>query len=185
MRILLLLLGISFMFFACNNATAPSKDQSNEGQVLKTTAVSPEHASFPVPVYTTFESLEPIFQKENDTTYIINFWATWCKPCVKELPYFEQLRKKYKKDKVEVVLVSLDFARDLEKKLLPFLEDRKLQSKVVVLLDGNYNNWIDKVDPSWSGAIPATLVYQAESRTFMESSIEDFEELDEMLQTVL
>jgi len=99
-----------------------------------------------------------IFQQKNDTTYVINFWATWCAPCVKELPYFEKLNQKYTDKKVKVILVSQDFSKQLEKKLKPFLEKNKLQSEVLVLIDPDANSWIDKVNPAWSGAIPATVI---------------------------
>ena len=61
--------------------------------------------------YATFDEIEPIFNRQSDSTYVINFWATWCKPCVEELPYFEELNQNYSKEKVKVVLVSLDFEK--------------------------------------------------------------------------
>ena len=72
------------------------------------------------PIYENFEELAFIFQQQNDTTYVINFWSTWCAPCVKELPYFEQVNQKYTNRKVKVILVSLDFPKQLETKLKPF-----------------------------------------------------------------
>src|SRR5690606_6809447 len=57
-----------------------------------------------------FEALEKkYFQKKNDSIYVINFWATWCKPCIKELPAFEKIASEYADKKVKVLLVSLDF----------------------------------------------------------------------------
>ena len=41
--------------------------------------------------------------------YLIDFWATWCKPCIKELPAFEELNARYQDKGLKVVLVSLDF----------------------------------------------------------------------------
>jgi len=73
-----------------------------------------------VPVYKTFDDFEPILHQDTDTTYVVNFWATWCGPCVKELPYFEALHKSYKNQPVKVVLVSLDFEKHIVRKLLPF-----------------------------------------------------------------
>ena len=130
------------------------------------------------PIYENFEDLAPIFNQQNDTTYVINFWATWCAPCVKELPYFEAFHKKYKSEKVKVVLVSLDFSKQLDTKLKPFLIENKLQSEVLVLIDPDANSWVDKVDPSWSGAIPATVIYKGEKKTFFEQSFENLEELE-------
>lgn len=138
-----------------------------------------------IPVYETFDELGPIFSLENDTTYIINFWATWCKPCVKELPYFEALNAKYAEEKVRVILVSLDFPKQIEQALVPFVERRKLQSTVLVLLDGSYNDWIDKVSPDWSGAIPGTYVYRGEQHQFLEASFENSEELEDFVSPFL
>ena len=103
-----------------------------------------------IPLYETFDELDHIFQFENDTTYLINFWATWCGPCVKELPYIESVNKKYRNKAFKTILVSLDMRRKLESKLVPFLNENKIESEVVVLLDGKANDWIDRVDPSSS-----------------------------------
>ena len=93
----------------------------------------------------------------NDKTLVINFWATWCVPCVKELPYFEAATQAYTRDEVEVILVSLDFPDELERRVIPFVEEKTLKSKVILLNDPDANSWIDKVSPKWSGAIPATV----------------------------
>ena len=116
-----------------------------------------------------------------DTTYVVNFWATWCKPCVKELPYFERLSKEYEIKKVKVLLISLDFKTQIETKLLPFIKENNILSKVVVLADGKENEWIDKVDPSWSGAIPITLMMKEGQRKFFEISYLDYQMLEEDL----
>lgn len=138
-----------------------------------------------IPVYENFANLSPIFEKQNDTTYVINFWATWCKPCVEELPYFEQLHERFAGEKIRVILVSLDFERDLETKLTQFVEQNQLKSEVKVLLDGNYNEWIDKVDPDWGGAIPVTVVYNAGNRQFIGQQLADFEELESVVAAML
>lgn len=135
-----------------------------------------------IPVYDHFTDLAPLLQQQNDTTYIINFWATWCQPCVEELPYFERLRQETEGEKVKVVLISLDFERDLETKLIPFVEQNNLQSQVVVLLDGDYNSWIDKVDPAWGGAIPVTVLYNRRQRRFVGEQFPSFEALQTMVR---
>jgi thiol-disulfide isomerase/thioredoxin len=127
-----------------------------------------------------FNGFEPYLHKQNDTTYIINFWATWCVPCVKELPAFEELNEKYSNEKVKVLLVSLDFVKHYDTKLLPFIEERKIKSEVILLNDPRSNLWIDKVSPDWSGAIPATLIYKGKKRKFYEQSF-SFESLEKEL----
>lgn len=117
-----------------------------------------------VPVWK-FEHLNAHLNKKNDTLYVINFWATWCKPCVEELPHFERLQSEYDEKKVKVILVSLDFASKLQSRVVPFVKDNKIQSTVVLLNEPDYNAWIPKVDPSWSGSLPATLIFKNSNNT--------------------
>jgi len=117
-----------------------------------------------------FSELEPLLNYKNDTTYIINFWATWCKPCIEELPLFEELLKIHKNKKVKITLVSLDMPDNLKSHLIPFVKNNSLVSQVILLDDPYENTWIPKVDKSWSGAIPATLIYNKRKRAFFEQS---------------
>ncbi|MBD2716597.1 TlpA family protein disulfide reductase [Microvirga sp. STR05] len=102
--------------------------------------------------------LQKRLSQPNDTTYIVNFWATWCAPCVKELPHFEQLGRTYAGQKVKVLLVSTDYVSQLEKKVKPFVAKRGLKSEVVLLNETDPNSWMDKVDTQWSGALPFTMM---------------------------
>lgn len=124
-----------------------------------------------------YAGFESFLNKKDDTIYVINFWATWCGPCVKELPYFEKLNSEYKKDNVKVILVSLDFPHLYEKRLIPFMAKHDLQSQVIALNDSNENEWISKIDASWSGSIPATIIYSKSKRKFFEKSF-TYEELE-------
>jgi thiol-disulfide isomerase/thioredoxin len=168
-----------------NTPAASSHDPSTATESASGPARILEAGDQRIPVFTDYAALAPIFEMKNDTTYVINFWATWCKPCVEELPYFEQLHEAFDNEKVQVILVSLDFERDLTTKLTSFVEDRRLQSDVVVLLDGNYNSWIDKVDPEWGGAIPVTIVYNAEKRQFIGTQLASYEELKSIVKSML
>lgn len=94
----------------------------------------------------------------SDTIYVVNFWATWCKPCVAELPEFEKLNKDYSSKKVKVILVSMDFKETLNKKLKPFIKKNKYTCEVVLLDESNGNDFINKISEEWSGSIPATLI---------------------------
>lgn len=133
-----------------------------------------------------FTELERMMKSKTDTTYVFNFWATWCKPCIKELPYFENITSTHSEKKVKVVLVSLDFKRQYETRLLPFVAERKISSTVVLLDDQDYNKWIDKVDPSWQGSIPATLFVNNSSgkRKFYEKEFEEEELNRELLRFI-
>ncbi len=130
-----------------------------------------------------FNEFETYLHRQNDTVYILNFWATWCRPCVKELPYFEQINQTYKQKKLKVILVSLDFAEDLETKLKPFIKRKNLQSEIIVMDDPDANSWIDKVDKNWSGAIPATLIYKADKRVFHEGSL-NYQQIENLIKKV-
>lgn len=105
-----------------------------------------------------FDQLNQLIHKPNDTLYVVNFWATWCAPCVKELPEFERARQAYASQKVSVLLVSMDDKADLAKKVNPFVRNRKIQSSVVLLDEPDLNAWVDQVAPEWSGALPMTLI---------------------------
>jgi thiol-disulfide isomerase/thioredoxin len=135
-------------------------------------------------VYDNFEALEPVLNRQTDTIYVINFWATWCAPCVAELPLFEQLSQQIQGKKIKVLLVSIDFKRDLETKLKPFLAKRTLQTPVISLTDSRQQLWIDKVDPNWSGAIPATLIYRNQERRFVEGEFTNFEALENTVNEI-
>ena len=114
--------------------------------------------------------LKSFLNKKDDTVYVVNFWATWCAPCVKELPYFETLNQDYANKNVKVLLVSLDFPHLYDSKLKPFIEKKKLQSKVIALDDVDMNTWIPQVHESWSGLLPATLIYKNDDSKFFEQS---------------
>lgn len=101
----------------------------------------------------------------NDTIYVVNFWATWCGPCVAELPAFEKIDSVYRDQKVKVILVSTDFKKDIDTRLVPFVERKKLHSEVNFLDELYDNEWIPKVDSSWQGNIPATKIYSARFKT--------------------
>ncbi|UFH54102.1 TlpA disulfide reductase family protein [Spirosoma sp. KNUC1025] len=104
------------------------------------------------------DRLQQLINRPNDTLYVVNFWATWCAPCVKELPQFEALRHRYATKKLNVLLVSLDDKKTLDTKVSPFIRTRKIKSKVVLLDESDLNTWVDKVAPEWSGALPMTLI---------------------------
>ena len=117
-----------------------------------------------------FQQLETLLNQNDGKVRVVNFWATWCKPCVEELPFFEELSDSLSGEGLEVLLVSLDFPDKLESQLMPFVEKHHLQSEVLLLDDPHENEWIPRVDNSWSGAIPATLILEGSRKKFFEKS---------------
>ncbi len=132
-----------------------------------------------------FDAIKNIFQQKDDTLYVINFWATWCKPCIEELPFFEELYSAYFGKPIKILLVSLDFPNQIESKLFPFIEKHQLKSAVIHLNDPDADSWINQVEPTWEGSIPATLIYRKTERKFYEKSFETYEELETIIHSFL
>ena len=103
--------------------------------------------------------LERILHAKSDTTYVVNFWATWCVPCIKEFPAFQSFAMNHLNEKVKVIMVSLDFKKEYEKTLPPFLVKHPIDANVWLFDEPDYNAWIDKVDKDWQGEIPVTLMF--------------------------
>ncbi|HNP20160.1 MAG TPA: TlpA disulfide reductase family protein [Fulvivirga sp.] len=131
-----------------------------------------------------FPELNDLINSKSDKIQVFNFWATWCGPCIKELPYFEAAREKMG-DKIEVNLVSVDFVEELSK-VNKFITRKNLKSNIYLIDDIDYNSWIDKVDTKWSGAIPATLVINTTTgeRTFVEHELKEGE-LEKMITELI
>ncbi|MDZ4794012.1 MAG: TlpA disulfide reductase family protein [Bacteroidota bacterium] len=112
---------------------------------------------------------------ESKTPLIINMWATWCIPCIEELPYFQkEVRERNAGgDSVQLLLVSLDFKESFPAAITRFMDKRKVTAPVVWLDETNADYFCPKIDPKWSGAIPATLFINNKSgyRKFVEEQI--------------
>lgn len=136
-----------------------------------------------------FEDLQKRINKLSDTTLVVHFWATWCKPCIEELPNYEKLSQEFINKKIRFILVSMDFPKDLKDKVEPFIAKNNINSEVVLLDEPDYNAWIDEIDKDWSGTIPATLMVNLtmRKRIFFEgqAKMEKFlEELKEMTPAI-
>lgn len=130
--------------------------------------------------------IDEINASKGDTLYVVNFWATWCKPCVEELPYFEQLADSCANKKVKIFLVTTDMRKDIATRVTDFIKARKLTQQVVFINEVNADKWINKVSEEWSGAIPATLMVKGDIgyRHFKEGEL-TFEELQLLVNQVI
>ena len=111
-----------------------------------------------IPMVESFDELTKLYGQDEETFYLVNFWATWCKPCVEELPYIEALHEDLADQKKKIILVSLDWPKDMDGRVKPFVKDHQLKSDVVMLTDDKMDAWIRKVNEDWDGAIPATIM---------------------------
>lgn len=121
-----------------------------------------------------FTQVDSLMGMEPDTLHVINFWATWCKPCVAELPYFREASKKFEGQAVKFVFISLDFQGQIESKLVPFLQKDPLPGQSWWLNERKLNTMIDKVSPDWSGAIPFTILLKGnkQNSSFFEGELD-------------
>lgn len=145
------------IFFSCNTS---SKNYNQE-----------------IEVYESFDQLQSLLDAKPETVWVVNFWATTCPPCLKEMPHFAELEKQYMNEKVKVLLVSLDDKKNLDSRVIPFVEKHTITPEVLLLADQNYSAWTDEIDPSWFGALPATLILKGDQRNFRFGAYETYEEL--------
>lgn len=122
-----------------------------------------------------FDELKTIINRKDDKLYVVNFWATWCKPCVSELPGFMEVNNMYLNNPhFKMILVTLDMAKDLNTAVKTFITKNNITPDVYLLDDNKrMNEWIPAIHTNWSGAIPATVFYRnGEKLEFIENVIE-------------
>lgn len=122
----------------------------------------------------TLEELQQILRSEGEHIQVVNFWATWCAPCIKELPLLEKLTKDNREVKVRLVSMDMDLDPNPDK-VRKFAARKNIQSQILILNERNSNQWIEKIDKSWSGALPATLVVNNNNgkRKFVEKELHE------------
>jgi thiol-disulfide isomerase/thioredoxin len=89
---------------------------------------------------------------------VINFWATWCHPCIDELPWFEKNVAAYQHKHVKLLLVSLDIKDDYPDNIAKFAKAHGYTSPIVWLNETDVNAFCPKLDAAWKGTIPVTLM---------------------------
>ena len=129
-----------------------------------------------------FNEVDIFLENNNDTLYIVNFWATWCKPCIEELPYFEKLNADFTGKPVKIILLSLDTEKQWASNLVPFLKNKNVTSTVWVMPNKKPIDWIDQVNPLWQGSIPATFIFNNNKNiSIFEEHPFTYEELTSLL----
>ena len=130
------------------------------------------------------EQLERYIQA-SDKPLIVNFWATFCKPCIEEIPYFQSLVKKYDSAGIKLLLVSLDL-KEAYSKINSFAATHKFTAPIVYLNETNADIFCPKIDEKWSGAIPASLFVNNQKgyRKFFEEQIPEAQ-LEEEIKAII
>lgn len=124
----------------------------------------------------TIEALQDKITNSDKSLTIVNFWATWCKPCIEEMPYFEELDQS--SENIKVYLVSVDFQNQLDR-VKAFIKKRAVTSQVLFLNEKDPDNYMPKISKEWTGAIPATLFVNAMGKTYFHEKAFGKEELFE------
>ena len=144
-----------------------------------------KNANATIEVLDRFSELQAMIDAGDHEVLVLNFWSTTCAPCLKEMPHFNKLNADYRDKKVKILLVSLEKAKRLDTHIHPFIKKLGIVPEVLVLADPNYNLWTDKIDTSWYGALPATLIVKGEQRNFRFGSYETYEELQNDVDSLL
>ncbi len=109
--------------------------------------------------------------KEDNTVYLYNFWATWCAPCVKELPHFDKVVRAYGDD-IKMILVSQNEEKEFVE-VQTYLDDNQYRADNYLLDKGNPNVWMPMLKEEWSGAIPMTIIRYGKKEFFHEGKMSE------------
>ena len=154
--------------------------------LLSTTFITPSLRAQTIKVVN-YHHLKPAYTNSSDTLYVVNFWATWCRPCVEELPHFMEVNGKFNKaGRYKMILVSLDDSEKAGSTVTNFAKRLNLNTDLYLLDDiKRMNEWIRDTDSSWSGSIPATLfIKKGKSLHFTEGTLTK-EELESLITKYL
>ncbi len=131
-----------------------------------------------------YQDFEKLRNSQADTLYVFNFWATWCKPCVEELPAYQKIRDQYKSRNLKLILVSMDSYKE-EKRVSSFLKNHHYTSEPWLVKSSNMNGFINNISPDWSGALPLTVFSHPQKQIyFIGEHTFEFKELSQKIDSL-
>lgn len=202
-RVFLFIIG-TFTAVSCQNETATSKKSEDtipdleailpHGSDVKQEELSEAdlkkiaQAKGKTVEMVTFDQLSKVLNNTGDELIVCNFWATWCKPCIEEMPFFDRLQDEFEEDDVRVIFVSIDKPEDKEK-VTTFVRQKQVRSEVMQINEANskLKSWFPTIKQNWTGDLPATIFLQTDGdvRTFYSGAFESYEELRATLYPLL
>jgi peroxiredoxin len=94
---------------------------------------------------------------------LVNFWATWCPPCVAEFGEFVTVNRMYRHRDFELVTVSVN-QPDEENQVLRFLKKEQASNRNLIFSSSDRERLMETFDPEWQGAVPYTVLLDPEGK---------------------
>jgi thiol-disulfide isomerase/thioredoxin len=176
---------VVLFFIIFNNSGCHSRDPKNDLQT-KRDIIPGQQAD--IQVATIDETgLRNLVSQRNGKVLLLNVWATWCLPCVEEFPDLVKLANTFNSE-YEIIGISVDDSEDIESKVVPFLKNNAVSFKVYLAKFDKQEDFINELNSSWNGAIPATFIYDSNGRQyrslFGKQSYQQFKEAIEKTHVV-
>jgi thiol-disulfide isomerase/thioredoxin len=127
----------------------------------RTTTRRPAKPAPPVTAINT-EKLIALLKREPPRPLLVNFWATWCDPCRDEFPDLVKIDSDYRPKGLDFIAVSLDDLKDIKTEVPKFLRQMNAHMPAYLLDVADPEETINAVDKQWSGALPATFLYDSQ-----------------------
>lgn len=178
MKKITFLLALSIVLMQCKTE---KKESEKVTPKVKTTVTSKSG----IVIYNDFESFEKeVLNVAKTQPTLINFWATWCAPCMEEMPILLEMQRSEEYSGMNFVFVNMDFEKDIETKVKTYITKEKIIANTVVLDAPKPNSWINKVSEKWSGALPFTMITNNGKTASHDGKLHSLQEAEALVKKV-